>query len=296
MKSDLTFFSTDGRGLTSTSANHVANMAKEYVRSIEMDLDSLSFVSTNVSIIGSDITNQLTYGSNQNDLLEVIPKLRKIAKANSLIAWLREAIKAKEHLNDEVRRMTLQQFCQMNNYDYPVYPTMDISMTEDDFYSKLSVEERFRYYEAEALAAVLGKAVHPGGSLADAREQLIEAMKSPSVIQGEGHDALIYSYSPNVESEEVDIVFFNIQKLFREAQAKVNAVKHECSEAVANSDLEVKVKYGDEMELYNREIDKYTALMNAYKAKRKIELDNLKIRIPEALEEIYSEVNRLGKA
>ena len=32
MKKDMIFFSADGNGLTSTSANHIANLAKEKIR------------------------------------------------------------------------------------------------------------------------------------------------------------------------------------------------------------------------------------------------------------------------
>lgn len=53
MDKDLIFFSAGGRGLTSTSANHVANMAKEMIRILEARLAAMVFYSTEVSLIGS---------------------------------------------------------------------------------------------------------------------------------------------------------------------------------------------------------------------------------------------------
>lgn len=45
MKKDMIFFSTEGKGLTSTSANHIANLAKEMVREIETSLAGLTLYS-----------------------------------------------------------------------------------------------------------------------------------------------------------------------------------------------------------------------------------------------------------
>lgn len=53
MKKDMIFFSKEGKGLTSTSANHIANLAKEMVREIESSLSSLTLYSTSVALIGT---------------------------------------------------------------------------------------------------------------------------------------------------------------------------------------------------------------------------------------------------
>ena len=94
MKKDMIFFSKEGNGLTSTSANHIANLAKEMVREIETTLANLTLYSTSVALIGSDSVNILSEGDNADALRDVRSDLHTIAKANSLIAWLREAIKA----------------------------------------------------------------------------------------------------------------------------------------------------------------------------------------------------------
>lgn len=46
MQKDLVFFKKEGEegvALTSTSANHIANMAKEYIQGMETQLNNVSF-------------------------------------------------------------------------------------------------------------------------------------------------------------------------------------------------------------------------------------------------------------
>ena len=47
MQKDLVFFKKEGEegvALTSTSANHIANMAKEYIQGMETQLNNVSFL------------------------------------------------------------------------------------------------------------------------------------------------------------------------------------------------------------------------------------------------------------
>ena len=87
-------------GLTSTSANHIANLAKEAYQNLENELNSICFYTTKVSLLGTSTKEVLHYG---NQLIDVT-KLDKIAELKSLIAWLREAIKAKEQLTRNVNK------------------------------------------------------------------------------------------------------------------------------------------------------------------------------------------------
>ena len=96
------FFSENG--LTSTSANHVANLAKEYVQNIEKDLSNTSFINTSVTLIDSNNNVTTSIGKDAAFLELVETKLNKISDAKSLIAWLREALKAKENLQAELNR------------------------------------------------------------------------------------------------------------------------------------------------------------------------------------------------
>jgi hypothetical protein len=295
MKKDMIFFSTEGIGLTSTSANHIANLAKEMVREIETSLASMTFYSTSVALIGNETVNTLNEGDSAETLDKVMSQLHAIAKANSLIAWLREAIKAKERLLKEIEYLTTEDYMKGQGIERPEVPMKGIALSEDEYYANLSLDERNRYYSLEALAAVLGKAVHPNGVLADARQQLNERLKNPKAVEGKGRDALIYTYTPTVETSQVDEVYFAIQKKFREIQASLNSIKFECSKAVKESEIEVQTAFADAYSQYQAELTRIQNEMSTYKKKRVREIGNLKIVIPSSLEDIYKTVALLGK-
>lgn len=174
MKKDMIFFSADGNGLTSTSANHIANLAKEKIREIETALARLTLYSTSVALIGNDTVNIINEGDTIATLDMVKSQLHTIAKAHSLIAWLREAIKAKERLLTEVEDLSADDYLKLQGIEKPKMPEKETALTEDEYYASLSIDERNRYYSLEALASVLGKAVHPGGRSHSRRPRAVE--------------------------------------------------------------------------------------------------------------------------
>lgn len=109
MKSDYIYFGD--AGMTSTSANHVANMAKESIKEVGNDLDAISFYNAWVGLLSGGKEQQAAVGSTRDDLDKVLPSLESIGEANALIAWLREAIKARERLLKEVKDTTLKKYC-----------------------------------------------------------------------------------------------------------------------------------------------------------------------------------------
>lgn len=109
MKQDNIYFGE--AGMTSASANHVANMAKESIREIANDLDAVTFYNATVCLLSGGQPQQCAIGSRREDLDKVQQSLLAIGEANALIAWLREAIKARERLLQEVRGMTLADYC-----------------------------------------------------------------------------------------------------------------------------------------------------------------------------------------
>lgn len=295
MKKDMIFFSTEGKGLTSTSANHIANLAKEMVREIETSLSGLTLYSTSVALIGNGEVNTLKEGDKADVLDNVKTQLHVIAKANALIAWLREAIKAKERLLREVETLSTADFLKQHGIEKPISPTKGVALTEDEYFATLSLDERNRFYSLEALASVLGKAVHPDGSIANAREQLTERLKNPRSVEGNGRDALIYTYTPTVEISKVDEVYFSVQKEFREIQASLNAIKFECQKAVKESEIEVQTIYSEACEEYWAKVKQIQNEMATYQKKKVKEIGNYKIVIPASLAGIYEEVAHLGK-
>ena len=295
MDRDLIFFSAEGRGLTSTSANHVANMAKEMIRILEARLAAMVFYSTEVSLIGSGSVNVLRKGADADDVKSVSGMLHRVAEAKSLIAWLREAIKAKDRLLKRAEDLSLEEFARIEGLTIPEAPVMEEALTEDGYYGGLSLDERNRYYELETLAAVIGKEIHPGGHFADARDDLAQRTQNPRSVEGDGRDTLIYSYEPSVGAELIETVYFDLQKQYREAQAKLNAMKYECEKAVTDSKVKVSTDYTKALERWNGEMQTIRSRHAEYIRKKVREYGGLKIIIPDSLDGIYQEVSHLGK-
>lgn len=109
MKSDYIYFGE--AGLTSTSANHVANMAKESVKNLADELSGVSFYGTKVCLLSGGEPKQSKVGNTAEQLDKTYDSLAYIGEAHALIAWLREAIKARERLLAEVKQTTLATYC-----------------------------------------------------------------------------------------------------------------------------------------------------------------------------------------
>lgn len=295
MKKDMIFFATDGQGLTSTSANHIANLAKEMIRGIEGDLSSMVLYSTSVALIGTERAEELTKGYTTEDMEKIPGMLHTVAKAKSLIAWLREAIKAKERMLFEVEDMSLEAFAKQEGIEMLPLPVKSKEFTEDEYFASLSLDERNRYYETETLAAVLGKAIHPDGSFAAARAGLDKRIHNPRRVEGDGRDTLIYTYTPTVEPEAVEDLYFRLQKQYREAQSKVNSMKYECDKAVKESQVAESTKYALLYDEYTTQFKQVSNRMATYKQERSKEIGDYRIVIPQSLREIYEEVSHLGK-
>lgn len=294
-KKDLIFFSQDGQGLTSTSANHVANMAQEMVRGIEASLDNLVFYSTRVSLIGSETTNILEHGATAADIEAVAGKLRATAKAKSLIAWLREAIKAKERLLKEAEDLSLEEWAKESGIELSKAPEMGHILTEDEYYASLTLDERNRYYETETVAAVIGEAIHPDGSFANARKNLTDHIQRPREVSGDGRDTLIYTFEPTVSDELVEETYFSLQKQYREAQARLNSMKFDCQRAVTESAVKAKTEYAEAVKRFGEERRLLEARRAEHIQRQVKEISGYKIVIPASLQDIFDEVNRLGK-
>lgn len=291
MQQDMIFFSD--KGLTSTSANYIANLAKEYIQKHESILNNISFYTEEVTLIGTSNSSILHTGI--SDISNISTLLKEVAEAKSLIAWLREAIKAKERLSDEWEAYAEERYLGENNITMPVRPVIGHILTEEEYYSNLSIKERNRYYSLETEAAVLGKYIHPDGKFSEARKALSHCIQNPHKVSGNGRDTIIYSYTPTIESSKVDDLFFALQQKHREVQAQLNSIKYECEQAIIASRTKVQEEYTKALQQYNSTTSEIQAKIAEYKTKKLKEVGNYKIIIPDSLKAIYEKVSKLGK-
>lgn len=299
MQKDLVFFKKEGEegvALTSTSANHIANLAKEYIQGVETQLNNICFFNAEVALVGS-VGGASTIQTGES--LEVLDSLQSllegVAQAKSLIAWLREGIKAKENLMKDLQTISLEDWCKENGIAKPEAPNYGHVLTEIEYYISLPIKERNRYYQLETEAAVLGKYIHPDGYLSNARKELKDKLQHPHKVDGKGRDALIYTYTPTVDVAEVDNVFFELQKKHREIQAQLNAIKYNCKQAINESTNKVNTEYMAASQKYQAELKDVLGAFKTWKDEKSQEYSKLKIVIPHSLMGIYNTINSLGK-
>ena len=298
MQKDLVFFKKEGEegvALTSTSANHIANLAKEYIQSVEAQLNNICFFNAEVVLVGSTNASTIQTGETSEVLNNLEPLLEGVAQAKSLIAWLREGIKAKENLMKDLQNISLEDWCEENEIVKPEAPNYGHVLTEVEYYASLPIKERNRYYQLETEAAVLGKYIHPDGHLSDARKELKDKLQHPHKVDGRGRDALIYTYTPTVAVAEVDNVFFELQKKHREVQAQLNAIKYNCEQAINESTNKVNTEYMAASQKYQAELEDVLGTFKTWRDKKSQEYSKLRIVIPNSLLGIYNTINSLGK-
>ena len=298
MQKDLVFFKKEGEegvALTSTSANHIANLAKEYIQGVETQLNNICFFNAEVALVGSTCTSIIQTGGTSEVLNDLQSLLEGVAQAKSLIAWLREGIKAKENLMKDLQTISLEGWCKENGIAKPEAPNYGHVLTETEYYASLPIKERNRYYQLETEAAVLGKYIHPDGHLSDARKELKDKLQHPHKVDGKGRDALIYTYTPTVDVAEIDNVFFELQKKHREIQAQLNAMKYNCGQAINESTNKVNTEYMAASQKYQAELKDVLGAFKTWKDEKSQEYSKLKIVIPNSLLGIYNTINSLGK-
>ena len=294
MEKDKIFFGE--QGLTSTSANHVANMAKEMYQHLEEELGNFSFCNESISLLGANmVPTQYTTGKDSAFLKSLPEKLRTIAELKSLIAWLREAIKARKKLTDELASIGLEDWCRSQDIEYPHQPVMGYVLTEDEYYGSLSIKERNTYYMLETKCAVIGKFIHEDGRFNDERKRLTKVIENPNILRENGRDTTIIRREPSVTTEQVDEVFFELQAKHREYQAALNAIKHKCELAIEQSQLEADTKYKADSAEYKAVYTELLGRFTEWKHQQVIALQKLKIIIPDNLKPIYEKVSALGK-
>lgn len=291
MKKHLIFF--DQTGLTNASASATADKAKAAIAILEGKLNKINLVSEGYSLLDKVTTTPLSYGISEEDLDKIKDQLGKIAKYKSLIAWLREAIKAREKLINEVRELDVTSWAKDNNIEYPDYVHREIYPTASDYIANQSIHDRNKYYELETYCAVVGKFIHPGGSFDKARENYIDRISTPSEIDTIGTSTIVRHYIPSVPEEKVNSIYNELNDLHRDSQSQLNKMKHDCEQwvnaEIARIDNEYEVKYDE----YVQKVQIINEKFSNWKKSEILRLSKLKIKIPNNLLDIYNEVQNL---
>lgn len=300
----LSFFAQEGeQGITSTSANHIANLAKEQVRDVHERLAAVRCYTEEVGLLTPGQRAIVKKGWTPNDLNALPELVEFIAKANSLIAWLREAIKEKERRTVEARnwqdeaavkewqdRFVEHQRVKPMKPNYP-----DVESVKKSW----SVGQQEKYLSLEAKAAALGKFIHEDGHLSNARLDLMNKVQNPSKIDLNGSDTIVHEYVPTSSVKDVDFVFNILQKTYRETQAELNGMKKTIEDTIFAEKMRIDSEFAAAIREWNNKDQalrqEKTVLDEDIEMRRNELLKSvqaLKIVIPNHLKALYETLNK----
>lgn len=287
-------------GITSTSANHIANMAKEATRAWLERLAATRFYTETVGLLTSDSKAVVRYGMNSDSLNGLGEVVRKIAECNSLIAYLREAIKEKDKRLKEAQEYSSADILHdlYLKHNSIVRPDSPDSVTADDIMLEWSVGEQEKFLSLGAEASALGKFIHEDGYLNIARTDLMNKVENPSRIDLNGSETVVHTFIPTVTVNEVTALFNSLQAKYRAIQAELNGMKKKLEDEVLNRNLELRNEYNAKMREYNREVNAVNQEIEQVKREDDVrrgellkEVQALKIVIPHRLKGIYDVLN-----
>ena len=285
--------------LTSTEAQNICNVANEVIARLTESINSVQFYNTSItSIISSD--NEVCAGRGTTDIAWIQDDIIKIGQYNSLIAWLKEAIKNKNEAIEELSSMRLQDWSEYENYPAPKSPSRKASVTKEDVIRNLEAIELNKYFTLQSKAAAIGKFIHETGSISRAKIMLNKVVAEPNKISGAGRDTVIYRYTPSVKADDVDNMFLSLMSEQRNINAQHNFIKAKAVEEANKQNIANEQEYQKARTAYSKEyndwLDKIEDLQsrfNQYIITEKEKISKLKINVPDSLMETYKSIKAL---
>ena len=289
-------------GMTSTTANYYANIAKEYQNAATERLNSVKFFNTSVAVIGSNEKQLMAHGVTS---LDFIPSdLDLLASLNAFCAWVREAIKEKEAQIFAVNQLTLTEWAEKFEYRLPTLPTAPKSPTpisEKDVMDSWDINKRNKYLRLEAFAATFGKYIHQDGAYSKARKKAHHALNTPITSEGSGRDMVLYYTEESVDIAAVDAMFMTLQEQYRSYEKELNQMKAELKEAVNELSRKAYDQHQIALDAYQAELrtagaalDRWRTQFNTWKTNELERISKYKITVPNTLKDVYAMLKAAG--
>lgn len=278
------------KGLTSTSANYLANVGQEALAGYKATLDNLRWYSETMVLLSSGKEVPMVNG-NTPSLDDIKFIINKMSEINAFCAWIREAIKAKEVLEGEFPDFD-EWKADKETVSAPARPQ---TFSTADVIAEFNVKQLNEYLTLEAYAATLGKLIHQGGSISTARKQLHNVLETPNSVEKMDNDVVITRYTPILKAEEVDDWYMQLQNKYREVERQLNQIKYQIKEEVATRNRVAQTQYNAELRKYNAEQEQLFAEYRTEKEAYQNEIAKLKIVIPLDLEGTFNYLQSLGK-
>lgn len=289
-------------GMTSTTANYYANIAKELMEAANNRLNSVKFYDTSIALIGSSEKQIMTIGN--RDLDFIFKDLQTIASMNAFCAWVREAIKEKDNQQRELNDMDMEDWAKQQGIEIPVSPKFPRDpklITEQDVINSWDINKRNKYLRLEAFAASFGKYIHPGGAYSKAREDAHKALNNMITKTGEGRETVLYYKKPSVDIEDVDSTFLKLQEIYRGYEKELNQMKAEIKDKINELTRERYNIFREEVaeckKLQEEHNSRMSELRNEFATWGTNELEKiskLKITIPDGLKDTFNTIKEVG--
>lgn len=285
--------------LTSTEAQNICNVANEVIAGLTDSLNAVQFYNTTITSIVSS-GNAVNAGKGTTDTSWIQDAIIKIGQYNSLIAWLKEAIKNKEEALGELSSTRIKDWSEYKDYPTPKSPSKKATVTKDDVIKNLDAIKLNKYFTLQSRAAAIGKFIRETGSVSRAKVMLNKVIAEPNKISGAGRDTVVYRYTPSVEVAEVNDMFLSLMSEHKNLNAQLNNIKADVikeanKQNIANEQEYQKVRTAYSKE-YNDWLDKIEDLQsrfNQYIITEKEKISKLKINVPDSLMETYKSIKAL---
>lgn len=285
--------------LTSTEAQNICNVANEVIAELTESINTVQFYNTTITSIVSS-NNAVNAGKGTPDVSWIQGAIIKIGQYNSLIAWLKEAIKNKNEALDELSSTHIRDWSEYEDYPTPKSPSKKATVTKEDVIRNLEATELNKYFTLQSKAAAIGKFIHEGGSVSKAKVMLNKVIAEPNKISGAGRDTVVYRYTPSVEVTEVNDMFLSLMSEHRNLNAQLNFIKAKAVEEANKQNIANEQEYQKARTAYSKEyndwIDKTEDLQsrfNQYITTEKEKISKLKINVPDSLMETYKSIKTL---
>ena len=248
----------------------------------------MDFHKTTVALIGSSDETVISYGMSAEQFVGIRDGINEIVELKRLIAYLREAIKAKEKLAEEAGKIGSSELEQLLDSK----PEKEPDLIAQDVIDSWNIKERNHYLSLQTKCAVIGKFIHPDGDYSAARSMYMERMAAPKSVEENGRDTLVYTYYPNVDAAEVETLFFSLQAEHRSAQAELNGMKHDIEQTIAVDKAEKSGRWAVAQEKWAAEVALAREELNREREEKRKEVEALKIVIPDNLRQIYERLRK----
>lgn len=314
--SKLTVFFAKG-GISSSQANHVANLAKEYLLEVSSRIAGAKAFARSIILDGQEKRVEAF-------TTPAIEDWTTEGEIYALSAWLREAIKAKNTLIDLIKGASPWVFAKDKDLVQPSFsetsplppqPIICPNFTEDDAVGELTVKERAEYLMLEAKAAHIGKYIHSKGRLSSIRNELLQGETTIFYKMSQGGqvtDVPINS-KPIFDSKAINELYFKLQAEHRDYEAGLNNYKARIQNRITERNAEIKAEYAKDIksasDKYRAEVEAYSARYNEYNntvSQMVAELESRRLNairevsawsilIPNEMEKTYAFLTALGK-